>query len=309
MAWPARILVTGGGGFVGSHLLPRLAAAFPKARIHAPVAEALDVTDAAQVARAVAELRPEACVHLAAIAAISAARRDPGLAWRVNLHGARAVAEAILGHAPECVLMFPGSADAYGRSFRAGVPVDEGAPLSPLNTYGATKAAAEMALLALAAEGLRVVALRPFNHTGRGQSGDFVVPAFARQIAAIAAGRQAPVLRVGALEPRRDFLDVRDVCDAYVAAVARAPELETGRVLNVASGVPRRIGDVLDMLLEIAGVRASVETSGALLRPTDIACAVGDAGAARAALGWTPHVPWETTLRDVLADWRVRVAA
>jgi GDP-4-dehydro-6-deoxy-D-mannose reductase len=294
---------------VGSHLLPRLAAAFPHAEIAAPRIAALDVTDPGSVDAAMAGIRPDACVHLAAIAAIPAARRDPALAWRVNLHGALAVAEAILRHVPDCALIYPGSADAYGRSFRAGIAVDERMPQSPLNTYGATKAAAEMALVALVAEGLRVIALRPFNHTGPGQTGDFVVPAFARQVAAIAAGLQPPVMRVGALEPRRDFLDVRDVCDAYAAAIARAPDIAPGSIFNIASGTARRIGDILDALLALAGIRATVETSTSLLRPTDIACALGDAGAARAALAWSPRIAWEITLRDVLEDWRVRVAA
>jgi nucleoside-diphosphate-sugar epimerase len=204
-------------------------------------------------------------------------------------------------------LIYPSSADAYGRSFRAGVALDERAPLSPLNTYGATKASAELALGAMAADGLRLVVLRPFNHTGAGQTADFAVPAFARQIARIEAGTQPPSLRTGTLETRRDFLDVRDVCDAYVAAIAHAGALPSGSLFNIASGVARRIGDIVDALLEIAGIRAAIETDSGLLRPTDIAVAIGDASAARSALEWSPRVAWETTLRDVLDDWRLRV--
>lgn len=304
---PARILVTGGGGFVGSHLLPRLAAAFPGATISAPDQAALDITRAETVDAVVAQTRPDACIHLAAIAAIPAARSDPALAWRVNLHGSLALAEALRRHVPDCVLVYPSSADAYGRSFRAGHPLDEAVPLAPLNTYGATKAAAELALGALTADGLRLIVLRPFNHTGPGQSTAFAVPAFARQIARIAAGLQPATLRTGTLETRRDFLDVRDVCDAYVAAIRHADGLEAGCRFNIASGIPRRIGDILSALLDFAGVTATVETETHLLRPTDIAIATGDAGAARAALGWSPRIPWETTLRDVLDDWHARI--
>jgi GDP-4-dehydro-6-deoxy-D-mannose reductase len=107
----------------------------------------------------------------------------------------------------------------------------------------------------------------------------------------------------------RDFLDVRDVCAAYVECVARAPELAPGMILNIASGSPRRIGDALDALIAEAGISVHVETEATRLRPSDIPVACGDASRARALLGWTPRIPWEQSIRDVLLDWRARVAA
>ncbi len=299
-----RILITGTGGFVGRHLVPALAAEFPQARL---LTQHFDVTDADAAAGAIRDAAPDACVHLAAIAAPSRARAAHEEAWRVNLHGALAVGRAVMASAPGCVMLFAGSGDAYGASFRAGRPLDETAPLAPTNTYAATKAAADLALGALAAEGLRVIRLRPFNHIGPGQSADFAVSAFARQVALIAAGRQAPVLRVGALDAERDFLDVRDVCAAYVRCLQRGEALEPGTILNIASSVPRRISDVLTSLLRLAGVAAEVETDPALMRPADIPIACGNAGRARGILGWAPRIAWEQTLRDVLEDWRQRV--
>jgi GDP-4-dehydro-6-deoxy-D-mannose reductase len=312
---PRRILVTGATGFVGSHLLPRLGKAFPDAALTpcgtSPGSDvvALNLTDAASVDALVASVQPDACVHLAAIAAVPAARRDPDLAWRVNLHGTLALARAVLRHVPACCFLFASSADIYGRSFRSGMALDESAAPAPTNTYGATKAAADLAVGALASEGLRAVRLRPFNHTGPGQSEAFVVPAFARQIARVAAGLQPPLLQVGALDPYRDFLDVRDVCDAYVACLHQRDALEPGVILNLASGTKRRIGSVLEDLLALAGVQARPETGAALLRPADIPVACGDAALARRQLDWAPRIPWEDTLRDVLADWRARVEA
>jgi len=301
---PRRILVTGASGFVGQHLLPALRTAFPGAELHtAP----FEVTDEAAVRAAIGTVRPEAVVHLAAIAAIPAARLDPGRAWQVNLLGTLNVARAMLDRVPGATLLFASSADIYGASFRAGTPLNEDAVLAPLNTYSATKAAADLALGAMAAEGLRVVRVRPFNHTGPGQAPGFVVPAFAEQVARVAAGLQPPVLRVGALDPLRDFLDVRDVCAAYAACLARSDTLAPGTVLNVASGRPRRVGDVLAALMAAAGVEAEIVTDVGRLRPTDIASAVGDATLARRLLGWAPAVPWEQTIADVLADWQARV--
>ncbi len=301
-----RILVTGAAGFVGRHLSRTLRTAFADAEI---VASRFDLADAAAVDAELRAVCPDACVHLAAISAVGAARNDPDAAWRVNLHGTLALAQAILAHAPACVLLFASTADAYGGSFRSGVALDEAAALAPMNLYGATKAAADLALGAMVGDGLRVLRVRPFNHTGPGQSGDFAVPAFARQVARIAAGRQAPVLHVGALDPLRDFLDVRDVCAAYAACLARADDLPPGTILNLASGTPRRIGNVLDDLLALAGVRADVATDQARLRPSEIALAQGDPALAHRLLGWSPQIAWRTTLADVLADWTARVAA
>jgi len=306
-----RILVTGAGGFVAHHLLPRLTAGFPGAAV-VPVgghSGRVDITDAAAVARFVEDNPPDACVHLAAVSHVPSAASDPDLAWRVNLHGTLVLARALQKANPDCVFLFVSSGEVYGRSFAAGAPLDETGLLAPMNTYAATKAAADLAIGAMAATGLRAIRLRPFNHTGTGQAANFVVPAFARQVARIAAWLQPPSMQVGALDPRRDFLDVRDVCDAYVACLAHAGRIEPGSIFNIASGMPRRIGDILQTLQSLAGVRADVATGAALLRRAEIATAVGDATAAQRAFGWAPKVPWEDTLADVLADWQVRAIA
>ena len=144
-----RILVTGAEGFVGRHLQVALRAAYPEAELAMP---GFDVTDGAAVVAGVAAARPDAVVHLAAIAAPMDAKRNPELAWRVNLMGTLSLARAVLQTAPEAVLLFAGTADAYGASFRPGTPVDETAALAPQNAYGATKAAMEHLVLTWAHE-------------------------------------------------------------------------------------------------------------------------------------------------------------
>ena len=301
---PRRILVTGAKGFVGRHLVPILASRFPDAVI---TSANFDITERDAVRAAIRHSPPDACVHLAAVAAISVARQNPDRAWSVNLHGTLSLGEALHAEAPDCLLVFASSADAYGASFRSGQPLTEDAPLAPLNIYGATKAAADLALGAMAADGLHVVRVRPFNHTGAGQSEDFVTAAFARQIARIAAGQQPPIMHVGDLSPVRDFMDVRDVCSAYAACIEAGESIPQGAIVNLASGTPRRIGDVLEDLMRAAGVAADIQTDAGRLRATDIPVACGNAGKALSLLGWAPTIPWMETVAAVTRDWHDRV--
>jgi GDP-4-dehydro-6-deoxy-D-mannose reductase len=312
---PRRIIVTGAGGFVGCHMRSALATAFPDAELvatgrgSAPGLTALDVTDRASVAGLLRAVRPDVVVHLAAVALPAAARNDPALAWRVNLHGSLAIAEAAQAEAPGCLLLFASSAEVYGRSFGAATPLDETALLAPVTVYAATKAAADLALGAMAGDRLRVLRFRPFNHTGPRQSPDYVVASFAGQVARVAHGLQPPVIRVGSLDAVRDFLDVRDVCAAYVAGIRKADDLPADCIVNVASGVGRRIGDVLEQLLRIAQVRAEIAVDAKLVRPNEITSATGNPARAVALLGWQPHVPWQVTLGEMLADAKQRAAA
>jgi GDP-4-dehydro-6-deoxy-D-mannose reductase len=304
---PRRILITGASGFVGRHLTRALARAFPDCSLLTPT---MDVRDDAAVETVVHDALPDVCVHLAAVSTIAAAHRDEDHAWQVNLKGSLRLARAILRYVPKCQMLFVSSAEAYGTSFRSGTQIDENAPLAPMNVYSATKAAADLALGSMAIQhNLRLVRLRPFNHTGVGQSPHFVVAAFARQIARIAFGLQEPLLWVGNLDTWRDFLDVRDVCAAYVACISRRDSLPSGTILNLASGETRRIGDVLAQLQSLAGIELELCVDPSRVRSTELRVACGSPARAATLLSWKPTVSWTQTLQDVLDDWRGRAAS
>jgi GDP-4-dehydro-6-deoxy-D-mannose reductase len=217
-----------------------------------------------------------------------------------NLVGTVELAEAVLRNAGHCRFVLASSAEIYGLSFRSEVPLDEDAPLCPANSYAASKAACDLAVDEMTLRGLDAVRLRAFNHTGASQSLSFVVARFARQIARIEAGQQGPVIKVGALDRWWDFLDVRDVYAAYVAALKG--ESVSGQVYNIASGTSRQLGDILAALIARSGAAPTVTVEPIRLRPTDAQRVVGNATKAAGGLGWTPAVPWDETLDTVLSD-------
>ena len=313
------ILLTGADGFVGPYVVKALHEMCAPADIivttkgggHHPAfgkTRKLDVTDMENVDAVIAQASPTHVVHLAGIAAVATASHDPDAAWAVNVGGARHVARAILTHTPDCWMLNVGSGLIYGETAKRDRSLAEDALPAPVDEYGATKTAADFALGTLARQGLKVIRLRPFNHTGAGQTEAFAIPAFAAQIARIEAGAIAPRLRVGNLEAERDYLDVRDVARAYALCVNHADHLPPGLVLNVASGVPRKMRDLLDILLSRSRCDIAVEQDPSRMRASDIPRIAGDASRIRNLLGWQPEFTIEETLDDVLNDCRAQVA-
>jgi GDP-4-dehydro-6-deoxy-D-mannose reductase len=314
-----RVLVTGAHGFVGRHLGKALRQTFGDALVVCATSRtaaedlvfgpirALDVTDADAVDQLVKSFQPSHVVHLAGIASVQAASANPTAAWQVHLSGNLNVAGAMLKYAPGSVLIAVGTGQVYGASARTGRALDEDTLLVPGNTYEVTKAAGDLALGSLVAQGLHCIRCRPFNHVGAGQTEDFVLPSFAMQIARIEAGQQPALMRVGNLDAERDFLDVRDVTTAYARMIERSGTIPAGTILNIASGKPRRVRDVLDELLALSRVAIKVVSDPTRMRPSDTPRFVGDATRAHALLDWSPRYEFSETLAEVLEDCRRRV--
>jgi GDP-4-dehydro-6-deoxy-D-mannose reductase len=312
-----RILVTGAAGFVGRKLAGKLAASWPDAEIiltdHPQAAAglegcyALDITDAVAIDQLIRDRSPDAIIHLAAVSAISNSVDDQRKTWLVNTGGTLNIVMATTAHRPDCHLVYISSAEVYGRTAFSGEPVNEGALLRPANPYAVTKAAADLMVQEATDRGLKATVLRPFNHTGPGQADLFAIPSFCHQIAKIEAGLQDPVILVGELNDFRDFLDVDDVVDVYARVLDRGDHLDNGTVLNVSSGIPRKIGDLLGTLVAASTASIEIRVDPERLRRTRVPKIIGDSQKARHLLDWAPARQFEKTLLDTLNYWRVRV--
>lgn len=321
-----RCFVTGAAGFAGSHLAELLLArghevfglvqpdvsqenlaealAGPHAaRLHVIQGDLLD----RHLPAVVRESRPDAVYHLAALSSVRQSLDDPAASFRVNVLGTQALLEAVLLAGLWPRVLYVGSGEAYGESARLPRPVREEDPLLPVTPYGTSKAAAEQVASRYARErGLHVVRVRPFPHTGPRHSPQFVFPDLARQLAEIEARARAPRLEVGNLEVRRDVTDVRDMVAAYALALAGG---ERGAVYNVCSGRVWALREVLDLLIALSAADVEVVVQPERLRPQDLEVLAGDPAAFRERTGWTPAIPLERTLRDLLDYWRARQAA
>ena len=297
-------MVTGASGFVGRRLVDALrrngdevlACGGP----HDGAADyfPIDLDDAASLTAALAASRPQVVFHLAAQTFVPQSLRSPLETFEINAMGTARLAEAVraYGADPTPRILFTSSAEVYGAREPGEYPLQETLDPRPANPYGASKAAAEAILLAEAQSyGLDVVIARAFNQIGPGQREPFVVASMAAQLARIAGGAQ-PQMYVGDLASGRDFLDVRDVVEAYLALARRG---EGAHIYNVCSGHAVTIRDVLRELIAIARVPVEVREDPQRMRKVDVPLTVGSPERLRAATGWQPRFSLVTSLRDI----------
>lgn len=292
------VLVTGVSGFVGSHLARHLAAGghrvtgtYIRERPELPGVDLFeaDLLEPAALERAVAAGRPEVVVHLAGLSHIGDSWKCPAEYFQVNVVGT----ENLMRLVPQARLVAASSAAVYGAVPPEEQPIPEGRPVAPDSPYAWTKAAMERLVLFRGG-----VVVRSFNVVGRGQVATFALPAFAKQLAAIRRGEQEPVLRVGNLAARRDFLHVDDAAEAYAVIVGSQG---AEGVYNLGSGEAASVGDALDRLLAVSGVEASVEVDPERFRPVDIPLLQSDSHRLRS-LGWQPRRSLDEALGDVWGE-------
>jgi GDP-4-dehydro-6-deoxy-D-mannose reductase len=255
---------------------------------------ACDLTDGANVRRTLTELAPDGIVHLAGLTAGD----DPAAHFRLNVQAAESVLAAAAGLARRPRVLLVGSAAQYGLTGGTREAVDERRPLLGGTPYAVSKTIQERwGLLYHQARGLPVVCVRPFNIMGPRQPEHLVPAAWLRQVRDVLAGR-AEELLVGSLTAERDFTDVRDVAAALWSLMRAGPAAD-GRVFNIASGTPLRIGDLLEACIALGGRHIPVRRDPARLKEVDVPTVVGDASALGGLTGWRPTIPWRQSLTEM----------
>jgi len=258
-----------------------------------------DIRDYGALRQILDDTRPDHVYHLAAISNVVTSFKEPRLTYDVNVGGTLNLFEALRELDIRPRIVHVSTAHVY-RSIDTEAGLDENSPVRMLTPYATSKFMCE----ALAAEyfeafGFETMTVRPFNHIGPGQPTGFVCSDFARQIAAIKLRQLEPVLHVGNLAPIRDFTDVRDTVDAYwIVATQGAP----GQIYNVSSHRPVSIQQIITMLCDIAGIYVRIEVDHDKVRPIETLRLFGDSSKIRA-LGWTPRIGLDKTLKDILDYW------
>lgn len=315
-----QVLVTGAGGFVGPYLIRQIHTIDADTRIFGSVYSVsesdnlpnviyhqADLLDYDAVLNLLSIAKPDVIYHLAGQSSPSKALES---VWRtietnvrIQLNLFQACIE--LNIKPRILIMSSGEIYCGGVSEPHIMPVNEKSELRPSNPYALSKVTQDlMGLEYFLSYRLPIIRVRPFNHTGAGQQASFVAPDFALQIAKIEAGLQAPVMRVGNLEAKRDFTDVRDVVRAYVLLSTKG---ELGEAYNVSSNTAYSIQYLLDTLLGYTDSEITVEIDAAKFRPIDVPIVQGDNSRLQQLTGWKPTIGFEKTLFDLLQDCRQRV--
>ena len=264
----------------------------------------VDITDGDAMARVIADVQPDAIFHLAGAASVGQSFDDPEGTWKVNVEGTRGVLEGLRRSAPDARMVIALSGEEYGRVPLDQLPVTEDTPLNPLSPYAESKVAAdELCREYRRDHGLAVLRLRAFNQLGPGQDPRFVVPSICKQIAdAEMAGDDVCRLQLGNLDTRRDFLDVRDVVDAYRLLIDRGDPDQT---YLAGRGQSESIRELVDIAVSLARVPVEVQSDPSRVREGEQTDLYAEPRALKE-LGWAPRIPLEQSISDTLDYWRDR---
>jgi GDP-4-dehydro-6-deoxy-D-mannose reductase len=293
-----RALLTGAGGFCGRHMTSYLVSRGIEVRTigrgpSTATHRSVHIEDRAGLVDALTEFKPDYLLHLAGIA------HSVHIAdyYAINiLYAARllqAMEDANCGGVPTLLV---GTAAEYGVVSEHTLPISEAGPAMPRTHYGISKLAQTLLGQALARSGRPIVVARPFNIIGPGMSEHFSIQTFASQLAGSMSRASPVVVEVGNLETVRDFIDVQTAMTVYWRLV-QAPDAY-GEIVNVCSGRPVRMSDVLQKLISLSGCSVEVRRAAHRLKSFDASVVYGCTAKLHRIVG---EVKWRA-LEDVLAE-------
>lgn len=306
-----KVMVTGANGFVGQHLVKELSGnGVSVFGIGGDIGVAgklpyvdeyvvLDLNDASAVSK-INFKDIDGVIHLAGLAAVGPSFDEPLKYIDVNIGIEINMFEAALAQGAKPKFLIVSSGSLYDP--KAPLPLTEKSAVIPSSPYAVSKIGQEQMAFHYGLRGFESIVARPFNHIGPGQNPGFLVPDVAQQVVASEKGGQSEIM-VGNLDAQRDYTDVRDIARAYRLLLEKGV---SGETYNICSGKAVSGHDMVDGLLKAAGSSASLKEDPAKMRPSDTPVIYGDSGKLTAATGWKPEIPLETTLADVIKDWRGR---
>ena len=315
-----KVLITGIGGFAGSHLaelllkdgvevygLVRNKKVCPNLTYPhfagKPLRDSLslhegDICDSETLCKVIKEVQPDEIYHMAAISNVPYSVSHPQLTFEINFNGTRNLFDAVLEWGQNPKILFVGSSDCYGKISPSDLPVREECPIKPVSPYSLSKSAADLLAFQYANSfDLHIVRARPFNHIGARQATSFVCPSFAEQIASIEAKKNEPILYTGNLKAQKDFTDVRDTVRAYELILKNG---QKGEVYNICRGEAYSIEMILQKLIELSSEDIEYRPDPKRFRALDIPILVGDNSLLKSKTGWQPTIPLEQSLEYLL---------
>jgi GDP-mannose 4,6-dehydratase len=310
-----RILITGITGMVGSHLAEYVLAHHPGVEVHglvrwrSPRANIRAIEDRVtlhegelrdlhSLVRVLERVRPERIFHLAAQSYVSASFTAPADTLHTNVIGTTNLLDAVRLTGIDPRIHICSSSEVYGQVREDELPIRESNEFRPASPYAVSKCGEDMiALQYFLSYGVKTIRTRMFTHTGPRRGDVFAESAFAKQIAAVEAGLRPNPIKVGNLNSVRTFADVGDAVRAYWLLLERCTP---GEVYNIGGERTMTVGEMLDLLIGMAACRIQHEVDPALVRPSDVTLQIPDTTKFRAATGWSPTIPLESTLRDLL---------
>jgi nucleoside-diphosphate-sugar epimerase len=295
-----RVLITGAAGFTGQHVGALLAQQGYEVHgvVHGGGGDALhrysqvheaDLTEPSEIHRVLCEVRPQHVIHLAAIA--FAAHDDASQIYRVNVVGSRNLLGAIVNSRPPVdSILLASSANIYGNATEG--QIDENSVIAPVNDYGVSKVAMEYVASIFRNE-LPIIIVRPFNYTGRGQSGNFIIPKVIDHIRSA-----SPIIELGNIEVARDFSDVRMVADAYARLLVAPAAI--GETFNVCSERAISLREIIQLAEALSGHCLKIRVNPAFIRAHEVHTLRGSKRKIEAAIGPLKYIPFDDTLSWML---------
>ncbi len=252
-----------------------------------------DITDPESIIRITGEIGPDIIVHLAAISKVDF--KNPSLLYKINVTGTLNVLTAAVNCRKIPSFLYVSSSQVYGIVNESEQPINEDMPVNPVNNYGASKAAGECICRAFMNEyEMPLVIVRPFNHIGLGQDPHFVVPKIVQGFK-----EKKPYLELGNIETERDFLDVRDVADAYIRIIEN---FKSGSTYNISSGCGIKISDIISKLENLIDEKIEIKKGDDFIRKNEIKKSIGSSGKIKTDLGWRKKYSINDTLKWMLEN-------